>query len=53
MSRDPGPNDVRWKQMELKVAMGKFHDDRGGLAEDDLKTLLKPDESETTVNSYF
>ena len=51
--RNPGDNDVRRKQMELKVAMGRFHDDRGGAAEEDLKTLLKADESENDGKLLF
>ena len=35
--------------MELKVAMGRFHDDRGGAAEEDLKILLKADEKTRTM----
>ena len=39
--------------MELKVAMGRFHDDRGGAAEEDLKILLNWMGTRTTANSCF
>ena len=50
LTRNPGRDDVRRKQMELKIAMGRLRDEG---AEADLKILLNMDENKNDGNLLF
>ena len=53
LRRNPGRDDVRRKRMELKIAMGRFHDGRDGAAEADLKILLNREENKNDGHLLF